>query len=599
MSSRTDAGGAGFGLRRWTRHQPPVSAEVVAAAAIATTAVGAIGGPAVGIAAAAVAGAGLLVPVVGRTGYEWLTVARRNRLASYRGEIPPPPDDDDEVPADARAVKRRQFIEQRRAGLDDAEFTAWRRRHRNAEAWRLIAEHGYGRTATVTADRTGGGVRYQDGTAVVAIHVLGDYLAPTLMTGDTSHTTNVLPTRDLAMLMRQPFGLSITSLSVVTIGARVRASGDYAPTYHTFVGPPPYAGQRDMWLIIRIATDSGNVDALSLRPTVGKAALSVAQRTLNMLRTKGIRAKVASATDFADLDAKLGGANVLERHNRTRHAVRSDVGWFTSFYYPPQHINDADLSAVWSLRADQIIQNVTLLPGGRCTATATIVDPQVVPMPPSVSLSTLPGEQAAALATCRPMPADPVGGRVALAAGPPSVALPVSGSGVLVGRLADGHRLALPFTDPETPLRINIAADDALAKRLIMRCAASGERVSIHTGQPARWQAMTMPGVIVTTGTKPAAGTTISVTDGTMKPSPAPGTVITLAAARADAHMTFAQIGPSRLRVAIPDPEYDPKVAHDDQPRPHHRNWEIEMDLFEDENPYAYNASGPTGRHHA
>lgn len=592
------------GLRRWTRHQPPVGADVVAAAAITATAVGSLGGPIAAVAAAGVTGVGLLVPVLGRTGYEWCGVARRHRTARYPGEVAPPPGDEDEIAADdVRAVKRRQLIETRRAALSETEFADWQRRHRNAEVWDLIAARGYGRTATVTADRTGGGVRYQDGTAVVAIHVLGDYLADTLMTGDTSHTANVLHVSDLDALMRQPFGLSITSLSVVSIGARVRASGDYAPTYHTFVGPPPYAGQRDMWLILRIATDSGNVDALSLRPTVGKAALSVAQRTLNMLRTKGIRAKVASATDLTDLDAKLGGAHALARHNRTRHAVRSDVGWFTSFYYPPQHINDTDLSAVWSLRADQIVQNVTLLPGGRCTATATIVDPQVVPMPPGVALSALPGEQAGALALCRPMPAEPVGGRAALAAGTPTVTLPISGSGVLVGRLADGHRIALPFTDPETPLRINIAAEDALTKRLVMRCAASGERVSIHTGQPARWAAMAMPGVIVTTETKPAAGTTISVADGSIKPSPAPGTVITLAVNDAHAHMTLTQSGPARLRVYIPDPDYDPKVAADDQPRPQHRHWEVEMDLFEDENPYAYSGvdtSGvSTGRHHA
>ncbi|SKO34692.1 membrane protein [Mycobacteroides abscessus subsp. abscessus] len=596
---------SGHGLRRWTKHQPPVSPGIVTAAAIANTAIGTLGGPAAGLAAAVVTSAGLLVPVVGRTGYEWLQVARRNRTASYRGEIPAPPADD-EIPTDKRAIRRRELIEQQRAQLDEAEFAKWERVNRNAEVQRLIAEDGYGRTATVTADRTGGGVRYQDGTAVVAIHVLGEYLAPTLMTGDTSHTTNVLHTRDLAALMRQPLGLGITSLSVVTIGARVRASGDYAPTYHTFVGPPPYAGQREMWLIIRIATDETNVDGLSLRPTVGKATLSVAQRALNVLRTKGIRAKVATATDLADLDAKLGGAHALEQHNRTRHAVRSDGGWLTSFYYPPQHINDADLSGVWSLRADQIIQNVTLLPGGRCTAAVTILDPQIVPMAPSVALSPLPGEQAAALAMCRPMPADPVGGRAALAAGPPNLALPVRGSGVLVGRLDDGYRIAVPFTDPETQLRISVEADDTLAKRLIMRCAATGERVTIHTQQPARWQAMSMPGVIVTTDTKPAAGTTISVTDGRMKPTPAPGTVIGLGEIQSDAHMTFAQIGSSsRLSARIPDPEYDPKVKNEDQPPAQHRSWEIEMDLFEDENPYAYSAIdapralGGTGRHHA
>lgn len=528
-SSRED------GLSRWTQHRPWVSGPAVGALAAVDTAVWGAAGPAAGAGVAAAAALGVAVPVAGRTAAQWAGVYWRHRFASYPAEPP----------------------------------------------------------ATVSNDRTGGGVRYQDGTVITAIHVLGRFLSPTLLTGATSHTDNVLRVGDIAALLNQFLDLKISSLSVVTLGTRVRISGDYAPVLHSFIGPAPYAGQREQWLIVRIATGADNIDAVSMRTSAGVAALAATQRIVNVLRTQGIRARVGTPTDITDLESKLGGRHVLQRHNRRWRAVRSEMGWLTSFYYPPQHINTGDLLGIWSRREDLVIQNVTLYPDGRCTATVTIGDPQITALPPSVALAALPGEQAAAVAAARPLPPQQVGGAAAVAAGPPDLELPIRDSGVLMGQLDDGRRLVLPFTDPDvSPLRIRIRADDTLTKRLIMRAAGAGERVTIHTEQRARWQAMTMPGIVVTSETKPVAGTTISVTDSDRMPSPSPATVICLIGERA-AHMSIEQIGPARLAVKIAEDNHDDPESKDDADLKKIPDWEVEMDLFADERPYLHHVSEP------
>ena len=168
---------------------------------------------------------------------------------------------------------------------------------------------------TVANDRSGGGVRYQDDVAVVAVQLLGKAHQPTIFTGSTAtETENTVDIGELVPAMRQSLGLTIESISVISAGARRRATGDYPRVYDTLIGTPPYAGQRETWLVIRIrALDNG--DALRWRSTVGTAALAVAQRIVMMLRCKGIRARTATATDIVELERRLG-RSALEPHNR-------------------------------------------------------------------------------------------------------------------------------------------------------------------------------------------------------------------------------------------------------------------------------------------
>ncbi len=135
--------------------------------------------------------------------------------------------------------------------------------------WRRRRPIWWSEPLTVANDRAGGGIRYQDGVAVAAVQLLGKAHAPTLFTGSTAtYTDNSFDVTDLMPLLHQSLGLTLDSLSVITAGARRRSTGDYPRVYDTLIGTPPYAGQRETWLIVRISA-LNNVEALQGRTSVG------------------------------------------------------------------------------------------------------------------------------------------------------------------------------------------------------------------------------------------------------------------------------------------------------------------------------------------
>lgn len=422
---------------------------------------------------------------------------------------------------------------------------------------------------TVANDRMGGGVRCQDGVAAVAVQVLGRAHTPTIFTGSTAtETVNTVDIADLPALLHQSLGLTIESLSVVRIGARRRSTGDYARVYDTLIGTPPYAGRRETWLIARIAV-LANVDALQGRSSIGTAALAAAQRIGAALRERGIRARIATATDITELDRRVGAAALTGRRWRS---VPAETGWLTTYAYRAGDIGADRLAQAWSMRADELIQNVTVFGDGTATATVSVRSAQPLSAPPAVALQTLPGEQVLALAAhcCAPRPDLRGAPRGRLPAGLP---VAVGPSGVLLGKVGAGNRLLLPVDDPAEFSRVHLAATDPLTRRIIVRLAASGERVTVHSADPQRWASVRMPDVVVTEGNRPAAGTTISVLDDAVSPAPRPNTVITLAAvgapARGPVDVSLIQTGPATLAATAAG-----------------RSYRVEMELFRAENRY-------------
>jgi type VII secretion protein EccE len=430
----------------------------------------------------------------------------------------------------------------------------WRRQ----PLWRwLILLRRRGRAITLTEpitvanDRSGGGVRYQDGVAVVAVQLLGKAHRPTLFTGSTAtYPENVGDVADLFPLLQQSLGLAVESLSVVSVGARRRSSGDYPRVYDTLIGTPPYAGQRETWLIVRIASFP-NAEALQWRTSVGTATLAAAQRISAALRQQGLRAKVATATDIVELERRLGSSALGAHHQRWR-TVRGEGGWLTSYWYRPSDITAENLEHAWALRADGIIQNITVFGDGSMTATVTVRSAQPPTAPPSVMLKNLPGEQARAVAAnlCGPMPALH-GLRRGVLAQP--LIIPIGPSGVLLGKVDAGNRLTLPLDDPGEFSRVHIAAQDVLAKRIVVRLAGAGERITVHTRDQQRWASVRMPDIAVSSEVRPMAGTTVSVVDGTITPAPRPNTLISIGEPgtpyRGSVDVLITQIGPATVDV--------------------------------------------------
>lgn len=405
---------------------------------------------------------------------------------------------------------------------------------------------------TVANDRTGGGIRFQDGVASAVVQLLGKAHAPTVFTGSTTvRTENSFDINELPQLLRQSLGLTINSLSVVSSGARRRDTGDYARVYDTLIGTPPYAGVRETWLIVRISA-LNNAEALRCRTSIGTATLAAAQRITATMRQEGIRAKVATATDIVELERRLG-RSALDVVNRRWGSVRSEAGWLATYSYSPRDVTTENLAQAWSMRADGITQNVTLFDDGTATATVTVRSAQPPTAPPSLMLQTLPGEQVHAIAAnlCGPMP--PLRRiRHGVLVGP--LQIPIGPSGVLLGKIAGGNRMLLPLADPGEFSRVHIAADDVLAKRLVVRMAGAGERVTVHTRNTQRWNTVRMPDLVVTDGAKPVAGTTVSVVDGTVNPAPRPNTVVSVGPPdkpyRGSASVLITQTGPATINVA-------------------------------------------------
>ncbi len=434
---------------------------------------------------------------------------------------------------------------------------------------------------TVANNRSGGGVRVHAGVAVVAVQLLGRAHRATRVTGSVSvETENVIDIVELVPMLHHALGLQLESISVVTLGSRHGSIGDFPRVYDSEIGTPPYAGRRETWLVMRLPV-LDNTEALRWRTTVGAAAVSVAQRIAGLLRCQGLRAKVATATDLLELDRRLGADAVAGSTQRWK-AIRGEAGWMTTYAYPAQAITSRDLAQAWTLRADEVMQNVTVYPDATCTATVTVLTPTPAPTPPSVTLRRLNGEQGAAAAAnmCGPRPRLRGLRRSPL---PTQLVVEIGPSGVLVGKLSNGDRLMIPVTDAGELSRVFVAADDPVAKRIVIRTAGAGERVCVHTRDAARWASVRMPEVSVVGTPRPAPRTTVSVVeyaarrDAAISPTPRPATVITIAPretalAEPDRHgfeVIVEQVGPATVNVIAAG-----------------QNWRVEMDMFRAENRY-------------
>jgi type VII secretion protein EccE len=478
-------------------------------------------------------------------------------------------------------------------------FVRWR--GQPAWSWAVLGLRGrrpisWDAPITVANNRSGGGVRVQDGTAVVAVQLLGKAHQVTRVTGSvTVETENAVDVVELVPMLRHALGLQLESISVVTFGSRHGTVGDYPRVYDSEIGTPPYAGRRETWLIMRLPV-LANTQALQWRTTVGSAAVSVAQRIAGLLRCHGLRAKVATATDLVELDRRLGSDAVAGDAQRW-NAIRGEAGWMTTYAYPAEAVTSRILAQAWTLRADEVIQNVTVYPDASCTATVTVRTPTPAPTPPAVILRRLNGEQAAAAAAnmCGPRPRLRGLRRSPL---PMQLITEIGPSGVLIGKIGNGDRLMIPVTDAGELSRVFLAADDPIAKRVVIRTAGSGERVCVHTRHAARWASVRMPAISVVGTSRPAPRTTVSVVefvprrqggytacefggidhgDIAFSPTPRPATVITVApsgttlpeAQRHNFEVTIEQIGPATVKLNAGG-----------------RDWVVTIDMFRAENRY-------------
>ncbi|MBV8861953.1 MAG: type VII secretion protein EccE [Mycobacterium sp.] len=434
------------------------------------------------------------------------------------------------------------------------------------------------------------GVRTDTHEAITMIRVTGRPDAPTfLRTSTVSHTANVLPLRVLVGLLDQPGDLHL-GIDVVSAGHRVRRGTGYPALYSTLLADRPAAGQRSTRLVVRLDIPE-SVPGLAYRRSIGAAAAAATERIINALFQEGIRASVLGA---AELDAALAelGAGLAEspppqslpdtqaeqlpgedalvpaRAPAAQHAERpkqvrpqAGVGWrainahpgyLSSYYFSPEDITTAALHQMWSLRTDHVVTTVSLrkhrhtAPGGGgpvlVSALVRTNDPQAPQQPPTLFLNPLPGEQYAAALLPAPIARPRLALPTRVLDDPDDLQIPIGPTGILVGAaLHDDltarppiHRDDLvmwPITDPARATRITMDTSQFYVRQLLIRAAATGERIAIYSHQPSRWQELAQPNIAVVARRRPAEFVpTIIVND---RPISAPSaglssTVITL-----------------------------------------------------------------------
>lgn len=149
---------------------------------------------------------------------------------------------------------------------------------------------------------------------------------------------------------------------------------------------------------------------------------------------------------------------------------------------------------------------------------------------------------------------------------PDNLEIPIGPTGILVGAaLHDNltadpkiHRDDLvmwPITDPQRATRITMDTSEFYVRQLLIRAAATGERIAIYSHQPSRWQQLAQPNIAVVERRRPAEFVpTIIVND---RPISAPtaglsSTVITLGKIDPrgpDPDLYFEQTSRSTVRV--------------------------------------------------
>ena len=274
-------------------------------------------------------------------------------------------------------------------------------------------------------------------------------------------------------------------------------------------------------------------------------------------------------------------AGADDEHPRARRVrLRSEVGWntinakpgfLTSYYFSPEDITSDVFNQMWSLRSDDIV-HVTMLRqqhhGGPVSVSALVRtnDPRRPEQPPTLFLNPLPGEQYAAALRAAPTSQPRLKLPTRVLDAPDKLHIPIGPTGVLVGAALHDDRTGLPeiqrddlvmwpLTDPQQPTRITMDTSEFYVRQLLIRAAATGERIAIYSREPKRWYSVAEPNIAVVEPRRPAEFVpTIIVND---RPHIAPSvgvssTVITLGSKDSDAappDMRFEQTSESTVRI--------------------------------------------------
>jgi type VII secretion protein EccE len=231
------------------------------------------------------------------------------------------------------------------------------------------------------------------------------------------------------------------------------------------------------------------------------AAVAVASQNAGKRRRRG---SAGQATKLDESDRKQPAP--VDVH---WSLINAQPGYVTSYYFSPEDITTDTFNQMWALPSDHVLHVLMLRKQGDEVVVSAMVrtnDPRPPKAPPTLFLNTLPGEQYTAALRAAPVSA-------------PSLPLPatalaedleiaVGSTGVLVGAALRDDKSGSPevrrddlvmwaLTDPQRPTRITMDTSDFYVRQLLIRAAATGERIAIFSRDPRRWYSVSQPNIAV------------------------------------------------------------------------------------------------------
>ncbi|MBS9535993.1 type VII secretion protein EccE [Mycobacterium sp. M1] len=335
------------------------------------------------------------------------------------------------------------------------------------------------------------GVR-QDGKFLVTMIALhGHGFAPVELVAAGLASRDTVPLGAPAGLLHQFAGLDLDCVDVVSVNERVASDGDYTARYDEIIGDRAAVGQRRTWLVVRLCPQAC-LPGIVYRGDAHAAAAAATERIRQAVVAAGCRATACTVEQMSQATTILAGGADLSRLRERWDDIEDGADYLTSYRIAGVDLNTRLLDEVCTVRSTRTVQLLRITPseqGPQVGALVRFRTSQPLRYPPLAVLHPLRGRQFDALAAA--LPWGDRSGVVELSKRPLSTAelqIPVGAAGPLLGMSAGGCPYLMPLADPLRSVRVRLNTGLDVAIPLLLRAAATGSVIIVHTDRPQMWE---------------------------------------------------------------------------------------------------------------
>lgn len=352
------------------------------------------------------------------------------------------------------------------------------------------------------------GVRWDNDLLVTMLRIDPPPDAMTLLRRGSLSTDQVLPLTEIGKCLSQ-FDITLTSIDVISTGARTAGNGVVAQLYDRILGPLPAIAHRTVWLVLRL-DPLANAEAVDNRGGGRTGSLRTAiiatRRVANRLAAHDISVSVLTAGEMNAAVRRMCWGVPLDQFTETQNSLVHGELRLTSYEIGPELIGSRGFADIWATPSLNTMVTVRLRPGVQRPGAGKRVESPPITLgalvrfdtlteldaPPVEGLRPLRGRQFRALLDTLPAQtvvhdsaADYHGPLSALT----GIAVPTGGCGQLIGADHRGQGIAVPLIGDGTR-HLEVIGKLDLAQQVILRAIALGAHVVVHTGRPEAWQTM-------------------------------------------------------------------------------------------------------------